>query len=83
MPIQQIVEEQLATGEIDPELAATVTGNGEYAGSSHREQPKPSGGSQKTTVETDYGTLRVHRRDIELMVDVAILIMLILIWSRV
>lgn len=83
MPIEQIVAEKAANGEIDPELAMSVSGKNAYAGSQHRREQPQRSGKQKTTLETDYGTVQISRRDVELMVDIGILLMLILIWSRV
>lgn len=84
MPIGDIVAEQAQRGEIDPELAAQAAGRrgaqvaqmGRNPAAQQRQQ-RP----RRATPTLDNVTT-LEKTDIQLWLDVAIIVMLFLIWTR-
>lgn len=86
MPIENIMAEQAQTGELSEEFIEPVppqptTPRRQQAGGQSSTATRNA--RPRTSIPTDFSSVQLTRRDIELVVDIGILVMLVLIWSRV
>jgi len=88
MPIQEIVDEKTRNGEISDDLAMEFGGRSSGVSQNRRQtqqnsrQSRPQQRVSQTALDTDFGKVEVSKADIQLAVDVSILVVLLLIWSR-